>query len=137
MTTPIFRLVPALTSNTADFWSGGAQGELRIQRCQACGYWAHPPTDICSRCLSRDLAAEPTSGKGSLFSFAVSHQAAGPDVPIPYTIALVELPEQSGLRVLSNLVNCAPEDARVDMPVRVLFEQHDDVFVPLFEPDVS
>jgi uncharacterized OB-fold protein len=136
MTTPIFRLVPELTSNTADFWSGGEHGELRIQRCQACGYWAHPPTDICPRCLSRELAAEATSGRGVLFSFAVSHQPAGPDVPIPYTIALVELPEQTGLRVLSNLVNCAPEDARVDMPVRVVFEQHDDVYVPLFEPDV-
>jgi hypothetical protein len=137
MTAPIFRLVPELTPISGDFWSGGAHGELRIQRCQACGYWIHPPTEICPNCLSRELAAEATSGKGTLFSFAVSHQAAGPGVPVPYTIALVELPEQAGLRVLSNLVNCEPADTRVEMPVRVVFEQHDDVFVPLFEPDLG
>jgi uncharacterized OB-fold protein len=114
---------------------GGTQGELRVLRCQECRHWIHPPTAVCPICLSGDVAFEATSGKGSLFSFAVAHLPAGPNVPVPYTIALVELPEQSGLRLLSNLVNCDPKDATVDMPVRVGFEKHADVFVPVFEPD--
>ena len=49
-------------------------------------------------------------------------------------VAIVELPEQEGLRLTTNLVNCALEDVRIGMPVRVLFEQWEDVWLPLFEP---
>ena len=50
-------------------------------------------------------------------------------------IAIVELPEQAGLRLTTNLVGVAPDDVRIDMDVRVVFEQHDgDVYLPLFEP---
>ena len=47
---------------------------------------------------------------------------------------IVEIDEQSGLRLTTNLVNCAPEEIRIGMPVRVVFEQHDDLAIPLFEP---
>jgi hypothetical protein len=40
---------------------------------------------------------------------------------------------------MTNLVNCAPDDARIDMPLRVVFEHHPDpegdVYLPLFEPE--
>jgi uncharacterized protein len=131
----VFRLLPDTSSLEAPFWTGGADGELKVLRCQACRYWIHPPTIACPRCQSREVAYEATSGKGRLFSYAVSHQPAGEGVPLPYVIALVELGDQEGLRLTSNLVGCEPADAVVDMPVRVVFEQYDDVFVPLFEPD--
>jgi hypothetical protein len=39
------------------------------------------------------------------------------------------------------LVNCGIDDAQIGMPVRVIFEKHDDpdgdVYLPLFEPDGS
>jgi uncharacterized protein len=132
---PIFRLLPDTEGPEGPFWTGGAEGVLRVQRCQSCRYWIHPASIACPNCLSRELAFEETSGKGTLFSFAVSHQPAGEGVPLPYIIGLIELPEQEGLRLTSNLVNCEPADAVVDMPVRVVFEQHEDVFIPVFEPD--
>jgi uncharacterized OB-fold protein len=130
-----FRVLPNLSGPEAPFWQSGARAELAILRCQGCRYWVHPPTIACPVCLSRDVAFEVTSGRGSLFSFAVSHQRVDAEVPVPYTIALVELVEQPGLRLLTNLVNCGPQDAVVDMPVKVVFEHHEDVFVPVFEPD--
>ena len=54
---------------------------------------------------------------------------------MPYVIAIVELPEQEGLRFTTNVVNCVPEDVMIGMPVRVLFEQYDEIYVPVFEPD--
>ena len=43
--------------------------------------------------------------------------------------------EQPGLRITTNLVNCAPEELRMDLPVKVRFEERDDgIFLPLFEP---
>ena len=32
------------------------------------------------------------------------------------------------------MVPVTPETLRIGMPVRVVFEQHDDVWIPLFEP---
>jgi uncharacterized protein len=136
MTQP-FRLSPDVSGLEGPFWTDGARGQLSILRCQDCRYWIHPPTIICPQCLSRQVEFEATAGRGTLFSFAVSHLPAGPGVPVPYTIALVELPEQTGLRLLTNLVNCDPREATVAMSVKVLFENHDDVFIPVFEPDAS
>lgn len=54
---------------------------------------------------------------------------------VPYVIGMVELPEQVGLRLTTNVVNCAAEDLYIGMPLRVTFEQQGEHFVPLFEPD--
>ena len=52
----------------------------------------------------------------------------------PYAIAIVELDEQRGLRLMTNIVNCPAEAVRIGMRVRVVFEQREDVWIPLFEP---
>jgi uncharacterized OB-fold protein len=130
-----FRSLPDPHGDAGWFWTAGADGELRVLRCQTCRYWVHPPSDICPNCLGRALAPEAVSGDGTLFSFAVNHQVADKRVEVPYVVALVELPEQEGLRLLSNLVDCDIDDARIGMPVRVRFEQHDDdTFVPVWKP---
>jgi len=131
---PRFRTLPAIDGESAYFWTGGAEDELRIMRCQTCGFWVHPPVGICPNCLSRKLAPQATSGTGTLFSYTVNHQVADKRVETPYIIALIELDEQPNLRLLGNLVNCAEENVTVGMPVRVTFEQHDDTFIPVWEP---
>ena len=53
----------------------------------------------------------------------------------PYLIAQVQLDEQPGLRLTTNLVECEPGDARIGMAVEVTFEDRDDgVAVPQFRP---
>jgi len=59
-----------------------------------------------------------------------------PGQPVPYVIGLVELIEQDGLRLTTNIVNCPPERLAIGMPLRVTFEiLNDDVALPLFEPE--
>ena len=93
----------------------------------------HPPAAACPDCDGA-LAPQPVSGKGTVFTFTVNRHAFSPEVPVPYVIAIVELVEQPGLRFMTNLVNCDPETVAIDMPVRVVFEDHGEVFVPVFEP---
>jgi uncharacterized OB-fold protein len=54
-------------------------------------------------------------------------------------VAIVEMPEQTGLRLTTNLVNCPIEEIRGGMTLRVVFRHHEDpkgdVWLPLFEPD--
>ena len=132
---PDFRVLPLVTDHNRHFWTGGADGELRFLRCTACRHWIHPPQPICPACLGRTLAVEAASGRARVASFTVNHQRWIPGFEPPYLVAIVELPEQPGLRLTTNLVNCELEDARIDMPVRVVFEERDGVWLPLFEPD--
>src|SRR5690606_20159595 len=39
------------------------------------------------------------------------------------------------VRITTNIVGVEPDDVAIGMSVRVVFEQRDDVWVPLFEPD--
>jgi uncharacterized protein len=128
-----FRVQPALDDENRSFWTSGQDGRLRFLRCQACGYWLHPPGPRCPVCGSREMAPEAVSGRGEVWSYTVNHQPWDGDTE-PYAIVLVALPEQDGLRLTSNLVNCPPDDVHIGMPVQVTFERHDAVWFPLFEP---
>ena len=128
------RLLPQVTPENEHFWRGGADGELRFRRCRACGHYIHPPAPICPECLGKDLAVEAVSGRGRVLTFTVNYQPWLPFFPPPYVVAIVEIEEQPGLRLTTNLVNCAAEDVVIGMPVRVVFEKCKDVYVPLFEP---
>ncbi len=132
---PAFRILPLVTERNAHFWTGGATGALRLLRCTACRHWIHPPAPICPACLARDVAPEATSGRARVATFTVNYQPWIPGFDPPYLVAIVELIEQPGLRLTTNLVNCAQGAVRIDMPVRVVFEERDDVWIPLFEPD--
>ena len=127
-------MLPGLTDTNRHFWAGGADGALHILRCQDCHFWIHPPQTTCPTCGSAEVAAEPTSGLGTVFTFTVNRHPYNPAVPVPYVIAIVELEDQPGLRFTTNLVHIDPETVEVGMPVRVAFERHDEIFVPVFVP---
>src|SRR6266850_6416609 len=128
--------LPALEPETERFWLACREGRLEITRCQACGWYVHPPRPVCPRCLSRDLAWEAVSGRATVASYTVNHQRWMPAMEVPYVIGLVELVEQADLRLTTNLVGCAPEAVHVGMPVRVTFRTaSDDIGLPFFEPD--
>jgi uncharacterized OB-fold protein len=130
-----FRLLPQVTPENEHYWKGGASGELRFLRCSACRTFVHPPAPLCPSCLSRELAPEAVSGRARLLTWTVNHHPWIPGFEPPYVIGIVEIDEQRGLRITTNLVNCSPDELRMDLPVRVLFEEREDgVFLPLFEP---
>jgi len=86
-------------------------------------------------CHAAEIEWLPVSGRGHLYSYTVVYHAthAAMADKVPYIAALIELDE--GPRVLTNLRNCAEEDARVGMPVRLIFEPlTDDITLPQFEP---
>jgi len=134
VTGPVFRVLPRLGTDNRFFWTSGRDGVLRFLRCRGCGYYVHPPTPICPECLSRDLTPQPVSGRATVYSFTVNHQPWSPDITEPYVIAIVGLVEQDDLRLTTNIINVEPGGVAVGMPVRVVFEDHDPVFIPLFEP---
>jgi uncharacterized OB-fold protein len=130
-----FRLLPRLDDGNREFWTRGEHGELCFWRCQSCGFWIHPHSPRCPQCLSKDLAVERVSGLATVHASTTNHQPWIPGLDPPYNIAIVELPEQQGLRLTTSVVGCPPEEVAIGMQVRVVFEQYDDVWLPFFRPD--
>jgi uncharacterized protein len=128
------RARPQPTPETQHFWDGTRAGELRLQRCNACGKAYFPPRPFCPACASRDVGVFRASGKGRLFSYVIHHRRV-PGFTPPYAIAVIELDE--GPRMMTNITQCpqTPEALQLDMPVEVAFEQLDDqITLPLFRP---
>jgi acetyl-CoA acetyltransferase len=90
---------------------------------------------MCPYCRGREVALDPVSGRGTIVAFSVNHQQWLPTFPPPYVVAIVAIDEDDGARLMTNIVNCPPDEVAIGQRVRVLFEQHDDVWLPLFEPD--
>lgn len=133
MTAARERTLPLLAAASEFFWRSGEEGVLRLQRCDTCGHWQHPPLPLCPKCHGAALTAQPVSGRGRVKTFTVNHQPWKPGMAVPFVFAAIELEEQSELYVMSNVIG---EVDRVcsGMPVEVYFEQHDDVWIPLFQP---
>ena len=124
--------VPQITDDNGAFWTGGRDGELLITRCADCGYYVHPPSPRCPKCLSSAVAPEAVSGRGSVYSFTINRQAWVPDLEVPFVIAMVELDEQPGLRLMTNIVDCPTEEVEIGMPVEVAFVERGEAFIPVF-----
>lgn len=131
-----FRLLPAVGPDNEHFWHGGAEGELRFLRCDACRSYVHPPAPVCPECLGRALSPEAVSGRATVHTYTVNHHPWVPGFDPPYVVAIVDVEEQPGLRLTTNIVGCEPDEVSIGMPVRVVFEARDDgIFIPLFERD--
>jgi len=128
-----FRLLPRVTDANRHFWQGGEHGRLQFQRCLDDGTWIHPPQPICPVCFGRNLGVDAVSGRAVVHCYTVNHKQWTP-VPVPYVIAVVELAEQPGLRLTTNIVGCEPGEVHTGMEVEVGFEHYDDVWIPLFHP---
>lgn len=128
------RTLPVPTPETRFFWDGAREGELRIQRCGACGKAYFPPRPHCPECGARDVRVERASGRAKLLSYVINHLGA-PGMEPPFAVAIVELEE--GPRMMSNILGCpqTPEALVLDMPLEVTFEKlTDEITLPQFKP---
>lgn len=122
---------------TQFFWDAAREHELVVQRCDDCSYYIHWPQVVCPRCQSDKLSTAELSGRGTIFTYTVVHHVFHPIYAgeVPYSVAIVELDEQPGLRMLANIVDCPNDALRIGMAVEVTFEDREGgVTVPQFRP---
>jgi uncharacterized protein len=124
--------------DTRDFYRGWLAHEVRMNRCEDCGRWHHPPRPMCPSCWSWNVVPTAVSGRGRVHLLMLLHQ--GPPAPGvdysagPHPVVTVELEEQQGLRLTSTVVGAAAGGLAIGMPVQLIWTERDGAPFPVFEP---
>lgn len=134
-------LLPPILDETAPFWEGCRNGELRIQQCSETGRYIFPPRPISPWAPAATPKWVTLSGRGTIWSFVVPHPPLLPFYAerAPYNVILVALAEDPTLRLTGNLVARAggeineidPATIEIGTAVEVVFDRvSDDVHLP-------
>jgi hypothetical protein len=127
--------VPVVNPWARPFWEAARDHKLVIQKCKDCDKYVFYPRIACPHCFSDELTWVQASGKGKIYTYSVvvSNAPSAFVQDMPYVIAVIRLDE--GVQMLSNVVDCNPEEVTCDMPVEVTFQKLDEEFtLPKFRP---
>src|SRR5579862_8761618 len=117
--------LPEIDDTNRDFFTSG---RLLIQKCSACGALQHPPEEVCFRCQGTRFESVESEGLGTVQSYVVVHHPTHPLLKehVPYGVALVELRDFPGIRILGNVLDFDPTQLSIGLPVQVTFEAVED-----------
>jgi uncharacterized OB-fold protein len=90
---------------------------------------------VCSRCYCEELGFDRVSGLGTIYAYTVMTEALVPgfESAVPLVIVAVELDEQEGLVVVSNLIDFEGTEVPVGARAEVTFDElQDDGVLPQF-----
>ena len=134
-TKPYRKPLPRVDEESRGWWEALARHELWFQRCRDCGTARLYPRALCTSCLSSATEWVRATGRGTVYTFTVTHQNQAPGFreELPYVLAIVQLDE--GPKLMTNVVGCAPDAVRIGMPVEVVFEDvTPEITLPKFRP---
>ena len=127
---------PMVNRDSQFFWDGTAAGELRIQRCNACGTLRFPPGPACQSCDAYDRGHVVAAGTGTVYSYVVHRHPPVPGKELPILIALIDLDE--GVRMVGEVVDvpdAPPESGGIEIGMRVQVDFNridDDLMLPVW-----
>ena len=118
---PYLKPLPYLEAEDRPYFEALQRGELYFQRCQVCGRSQFHPRALCCHCLAPHPQWCKSAGRGRLYSFAVTYHSPLPGFreSTPYIVAYVEI--EDGLRLMTNLVDCALAEVKIGMEVEAVF----------------
>ncbi|MFE4963808.1 Zn-ribbon domain-containing OB-fold protein [Streptomyces sp. NPDC056660] len=127
--------LPVVEEESRPFWDAAREGRFLVVRCAACGAVHHYPRPFCPSCWSENVEWEEASGRAILYTYSTVFVNDLPPFKerVPYVAAVVELAE--GPKVMTNIVDCAPEDLAIGMRLEVAYRViGDEVTAPVFRP---
>jgi hypothetical protein len=104
---------PAVSIETKPFWEAAAEGRFLVPHCVPCDQPFWYPRARCPFCGSADTHLVESPGEGVIYSYSIMRRA--PEGP--YAVAYVTLDE--GVSLLTNIVDCAPDDVAIGARVRL------------------
>lgn len=125
---------PPIDAESRPFWEATREGRLCLPNCDDCNFVVFYPRSRCPACRSTSLEWVDLTGRGSIYSRTIVRRAPGRwREHTPYVVAYVELEE--GPRMVTNIVDCDPEEVEIGLPVEVAFDPIEDGYaLPRFRP---
>jgi uncharacterized OB-fold protein len=122
--------------DTQHFWAATKNKEFKYQQCDNCHKVVFYPRRHCTGCTAGKLVWKTASGKASVYTYSVVRQSYHPFFRnmVPYVVAWIDLEE--GPRILSNVIGLGDplNDVSIGQEVRLEWEEHENLFIPLFRP---
>lgn len=117
------------------FWMHAKAGRLSVQECRSCHRLQFYPRPVCANCLGREFSWLPVSGDGHVHSFTFVRVPDSASFKDEVPILLVEVELNEGVRMLSRLIGCEPDEVTLGTAVRVRFDATEDesILLPHFE----
>lgn len=108
------------------YWAACNDEKLVMQQCDACTKFRWTPAPLCTHCAHDGFKWAELSGRGKVITWTVITHPIHPAAvaKVPYVVAIIEPVEQTGLRMVSNLVGADTNAIEVDAAVSVEFEEH-------------
>jgi hypothetical protein len=129
------RFEPPVGAESGPYWEATREGRFLVQWCTACDRGVFYPRAFCPYCpvpgdtaatsrLGDTLEWREASGRATVHAAVVEHRPEAAGVSFsgaePYCIALIDLDE--GVRMMTNIVGCPPDDVHSGMAVTVGWE---------------
>lgn len=112
---------PPVDADSADFWAGLAEREIRLPKCDACATIWFPPTPGCPVCGATESKTVVVAPHGTIYSWVVVYRSLQPefDEELPYVVATVTLDD--GPKVFARLLEVEVDRIEPDMGVSAVF----------------
>jgi len=118
--------LPALNERTRPFFTSG---RIMLQTCGRCGQTQHPPEDVCFACQGVEFDFIEHQGTGTIYCHTEIVYPIHPTLKeaVPYVVALISLSDAPEVRIVGNLIDIAPDEVRIGLPVEAVWlEIHDE-----------
>ena len=114
--------VPVVNAVNREWFTSGA---LTVQQCDGCAAVQHPPEEVCHQCGGVLFSSRVVRPTGTVYSYTVVHHSVHPalDGFVPYTVVLVALDDEPGVRVVGNLLDVPTDEVAIGMPVVATWEE--------------
>lgn len=107
----------------APFWEAARNQQLVVPKCEGCDRYVWPPRPICPHCYTDEFSWTPVPTEGTLFSWTVVHHSSAATMDPGYIVAIVDLDDTGGVRLLGNIWDHNAAELRVGMPVVAEFDR--------------
>jgi uncharacterized OB-fold protein len=116
----MIRPAPRAGREAAPHWKAAAEGVLRLPFCSLTGKAFWPPSGACEA-ADGSVEWRACEGGGVVESFSVVRRAVQPEWKDggPYVVAMIALDAE--VRMLSNVVECDPDEVTIGARVAVAF----------------
>jgi uncharacterized protein len=120
------------------YWEGLAKGELLFPKCEHCGHFQWYPEPACDSCQSDRFKWTALEPRGTIYSYTVVRRSLLVGFEPPIIIALAAMDDAPNVRLLTNIIDCSPDDISIGVSVDIARrEVSPGVFLPfarLFDP---